>query len=127
MADLTHLSRVLVVEDQALILLDIETTLREAGVGEIVATGSSDEALQAIEAGGFDAAVLDLHLGSGTWTYDIARQLMRHGIRFIFSSGTVESAEGFESVPLVSKPFSADQLIGALAQATAPERIQAAE
>jgi CheY-like chemotaxis protein len=127
MADLSHLSRVLVVEDEALIMLDIESTLQDAGVAEIVATGSSAEALQQIEAGEFDAAVLDLHLGPNNWTYDIARQLMRRGIRFIFSSGTVEYAEGFRDVPLVPKPFSADQLIAALIQVTTGDRIQAAQ
>jgi len=118
MASLAHLSRLLVVEDEALILLDIEMTLRDMGVADVVTASAVDEALAVIDAGGLDAAVLDLHLGPTGWSYGVARRLQADGIPFIFSSGTVDVAEGFQTVPLVMKPFSGEQLAAALLQVT---------
>ncbi|HZY67322.1 MAG TPA: response regulator [Devosia sp.] len=127
MANLNHLSRMLVVEDEAIIALDIESTLRDAGVNDIAVTSSEDEALQLIEAGNFDAAVLDLHLGFNSWTYAIARALRAKAVPFIFSSGTVDIADGYADVPLVMKPFSTDQLLAALLQVTTPPQQMAAQ
>ncbi len=119
MASLSHLPTMLVVEDEAIIALDIESTLYDAGVAQVLSTGRVAEAIQLIAQHPIDAAVLDLHLGPNQWTYDIARALEAKGVPFIFSSGTVDVAEGFEHLPLVSKPFSTDQLMAALLQVTA--------
>src|ERR1700712_3957656 len=100
MANLSHLGRVLALEDEALILFDIEQTLHDAGVGNIVTAIPCDDALAALDAGAFDAAVLDLHLGRSGWSYDVARRLQAKGVPFIFTSGTAEIAEGFREVPL---------------------------
>ena len=127
MANISHLSRMLVVEDEALILLDIETTVRDAGVADVVAATSVEEAMAAIDAGSFDAAVLDLHLGRSGWSYDVAHRLKQKGVPFIFSSGTVDVADGFHDVPLVMKPFSSAQLVAALLQVTADRHAQAAQ
>ena len=127
MADLSHLRRILVVEDEALILLDVEQTLAEAGAETVLSAVTTDDALAIIEAATLDAAVLDLHLGRDGWTYEIARRLQQKGVPFVFSSGSVEAADGFQDVPLVTKPFSADQLIGALMEVTSSRDIVAAQ
>ena len=127
MANLTHLNRMLVVEDEALILLDIESTLGDMGVAEVVTATNVDEAMNAIDGQQFDAAVLDLHLGPNNWTYDIAHRLEASGVPFIFSSGTVDVADGFREVPLVTKPFSTEQLVAALLQVTADRQTEAAQ
>ncbi|MEO8758618.1 MAG: response regulator [Devosia sp.] len=127
MANLSHLSRVLVVEDEGLILLDLESSLLDAGVAAVVTAATLDEALLAVDAGQFDAAVLDLHLGRSGWSYEIARRLVQKGVPFIFSSGTVAIADGFREVPLVMKPFSSDQLVAALLQVTADRQTLAAQ
>ena len=127
MANLSHLSRVLVVEDEGLILLDIEQTLRDAGASDILLASTAADALQMIDAADFDAAVLDLHLGRGGWSYDTARRLVEKGVPFVFSSGTIDVVEGFRNVPLVMKPFSSDQLVAALLQVTADRQVAAAQ
>jgi CheY-like chemotaxis protein len=127
MANLSHLSHVLVLEDEPLILFDLESTLSDAGVAQITSTISVGEALDALAAGRFDAAVLDLHLGRSGWSYDVARRLQELGIPFIFTSGTVDVADGFRTVPLVTKPFSSDQLLAALLQVSSDLRSQAAQ
>src|SRR4051794_34035514 len=63
MADLSRLTRVLVVEDEALILMDVVQTLEDAHVGQVVSAVSTEEALAVLDRAAFDAAVLDLHLG----------------------------------------------------------------
>jgi CheY-like chemotaxis protein len=126
-ANLSHLSRVLVVEDEALILMDVAGTLEEARVAEVVSAISADEAMAALDRRPFDAAVLDLHLGRDGPSYDIARRLRTLKIPFVFSSGSTESMGDFRDVPLLTKPFSADQLLAALLQVTAGRDILAAE
>lgn len=127
MATLSHLSRVLVLEDEGLIALDIEVTLRDAGVADVVLSASVDDALAVIEKTELDAAVLDLHLGRSGWSYEVARRLQAKAIPFIFSSGTVDVTDGFRDVPLVMKPFSTDQLLATLLQVTAQDARAAAQ
>lgn len=116
MANFNHLSTVLIVEDEALIALDLETTLGDCGVARVLAASTIADALVLIETNDIDAAILDLRLGSNDWTYGIAAALTERGIPFIFSSGTSSVATGFEQVPLVGKPFSEEQLLEALQQ-----------
>lgn len=127
MANLSHLNTIMIAEDEALILLDIEQTLADAGVQTVISTTTVEEALAAIETGEVQAAVLDLHLGRSGWSYDVANRLKEKGIPFIFSSGTVDIAEGFRDVPFIMKPFSTGQLVAALLQVTTTDRIEAAQ
>ena len=127
MANLAHITRLLLVEDEALILLDVADTLQSAGIAEVVTAASVPEALAALDHGRFDAAVTDLHLGRSGWSYDVARKLTAEGIPFVFMSGTAEVADGFRTVPLITKPFSPDQLIAALLQVTAGRQTEAAQ
>lgn len=127
MANLSHLQRVLALEDEALILLDIEMTLADAGVARVVTASTLDEALAALDTGRFDAAVLDLHIGQSGWSYEVAERLRALDVPFIFSSGTVDVVDGFADVPLLTKPFSSEQLLAALAEATSNAKVQAAQ
>ncbi|HZY49709.1 MAG TPA: response regulator [Devosia sp.] len=127
MIDLSHLSHVLVVEDEGLIALDIETILREAGAGQVTSLASVEDALLALEESQFDAAVLDLHLGRHGWTYDVASRLREKGVPFILSSGSIEIADDFHDVPLVLKPFSSSDLVAAVARVTSRRAVEAAE
>lgn len=127
MVNLSHLLRVLVVEDESLIAFDVEMTLRDAGVREIVSAASVDDALALIEQLPLDAAILDLQLGRGGWSHAVAQQLRARGIPFIFSSGTAAAVDDFRDVPFVTKPFSTDQLLAALLQVSAQEPREAAQ
>ena len=126
MEDLSHIRRMLVLEDEALILLDLEQTLMEAGVETVLAAATNDDALAIVDGAALDAAILDLNLGRGGWSYDVARRLQQKGIPFVFSSGTDQVAAGFEGVPLVVKPFSSDQVVNTLRDACRRRDTQAA-
>jgi len=119
MADLSHIRRMLVLEDEALILLDLEQTLAEAGVGTVLVASTNEDALAIVDGAGLDAAVLDLNLGRGGWGYGVARRLQQKGVPLVFSSGTADVTEGFESVPLVVKPFLSEQMVTTLREACA--------
>jgi CheY-like chemotaxis protein len=127
LANLSHLNRVLVVEDEGLILLDIAQTLADAGVTDLVTTTSLEEAFASLDGLRFDAALLDLHLGRHGWSYDIATQLRARGVPFVFITGSGEVVEGFRDIPLVMKPFAANEIIEALLTATADRQTVAAE
>ncbi len=57
MADLSHLKRVLVAEDEALILLDVAQSLEDFGVAEVITVTTVEEALLAGPQPGDEAAV----------------------------------------------------------------------
>ena len=125
MAGLSHLRRMLVLEAEALILLDLEQTLTEAGVQTVLVAATTDDALAIVDAA-LDAAILDLNLGRGGWSYDVARRLQQKGVPFVFSSGTNDVVEGFEGIPMVLKPFSSDQMINTLREASSGRDVVAA-
>ena len=112
--DLSHLKRVLVVEDEALILLDVAQSLEDFGVAEVITVSTVDDALVAVASGACDAAVLDVHLGRGGTTYGVAEQLRARGIPYVVTSGSVADGAPHELGPILAKPFSSVQLLDAL-------------
>ena len=119
MADLSHIRRMLVLEDEALILLDLEQTLMDAGVETVLVAATNADALTIVDGAVLDAAILDVNLGRGESSYDVARRLQQKGVPFLFSSGTDGVSEGFENVPLVLKTFTSDQVVNSLRDACA--------
>lgn len=117
--------RVLVVEDEFLILLDIQSILETAGARSIVTASRVDDALTAIannqNADRFDLAVLDLKLDKDS-SAPIAERLAAAGVPFIFLTGAptdVALAKQFSSAPIVGKPFDSVTLLNALGTALA--------
>ncbi|WP_051469711.1 response regulator [Chelativorans sp. J32] len=122
--------KILLVEEEALIAMDIEQLCYDLGAAAVATISSetklSSDALDSVEAQaqmlGADAAILDAKVGGG-WTTELARRLTQHGIPFVFatgySSGEAFFAE-FPNVPVVSKPYTGDELVGAVL--TAVER-----
>jgi PAS domain S-box-containing protein len=111
--------RLLVVEDEPLVALDIINGLRETGAVVIGPAGTEQSALELIERGSLDAALLDANL-HGRPVDRIAAALTRRQIPFVFVSG--HSRDGlpvpFADAPLLKKPFSPSQLVEAVRQIT---------
>jgi DNA-binding NtrC family response regulator len=114
-------SRVLLVEDEPLIALDAQDTLRESGAVEIVWARNLTEAEAAIETGGLQAAILDLRLGSDS-TLPLAQKLATLGVPFGFMTGFQDSGlpPDLKDRPFVTKPYSQDQLRKLLSQLIKP-------
>jgi len=108
--------RLLVVEDELLVALDIESILSEGGLDVIGPASSAAEALKLIADTPPDAALLDANL-SGEPIDTVAQALSERGIPFAYVTGY-----GRESLPpahpasIVPKPFDAEQLLAAARQ-----------
>lgn len=104
--------RVLVVEDEAFLALEIGVMLRESGMTPIGPTAHSAEALQMIANLPIDCALLDINL-RGESTEDIATALASRSIPFAFVTGHGRDylPERFHNVPLITKPFAGQKLI----------------
>jgi DNA-binding response OmpR family regulator len=79
------------------------------------------EALDAVDRGTFDAAVLDVNLG-GERVYPVADALSRRNVPFVFITGYgtgVLSGEHAER-PRLCKPFKMADLLGKLSSMVAP-------
>lgn len=107
--------RVLVVEDEMLVLMAMEDMLADLGCTSVMAAATVEKALALIETESFDLATLDLNLG-GCRSNPIAKALNDHGIRFAFSTGYGEHGFGetLGDRPLLKKPFSLAQLASVL-------------
>ncbi len=107
--------RVLVVEDEMLILMMIEDMLGDLGCEAISTAATVDQALALIDAEVFDAALLDMNL-NGRRTHAVADALAAHGVPFLFSTGysgpDVRSSYGDRLV--LRKPFRDHQLVEVL-------------
>jgi DNA-binding response OmpR family regulator len=108
--------RVLVVEDEFLIALDIAGVLEQAGIAVIGPAGTVGDALQAIEGEVVHGALLDAHLGGEPVTR-IADVLKARGIPFAFVSGygREQLPQAHREALLIKKPFTGRDLLAAVA------------
>ncbi len=108
-------TRVLVVEDEALISMMLEDFLAEIGC-EVVATAARlEEAIERARTVTIDVAVLDINL-AGKVSYPVAEILLQRSIPFLFATGygTAGLPETLRNAQVLSKPFMLDQLSRAL-------------
>lgn len=109
---------VLVVDDEILIALDLEATLRSSGADIVGPCTNAAAALDAIKITPPDAAVLDIRLGRET-SEAIADRLAAEGIPFVFYSGqtlpTTMRAK-FAGAQILTKPVQGRELIDAVAR-----------
>ena len=111
--------RILIVEDEMIVALDMETTLSELG-HEVTMVSTTDEAVKVTEAGGIDLAIIDYHLKDGK-TDAVAASLRHAGVPFIVCSGSAglqELGEIFQGTTFLPKPFTTSGLMEALFDAT---------
>ena len=111
--------RILVVEDEALVALDIEEALTGAGHVVVGSASTMDQALALAEAAEFDVAVLDADL-DGVMCTAVARLLIDRGRPFVVATGRVEAlpyAFPLCEAPCVAKPFTTQELVRIVDQA----------
>jgi len=112
--------RILILEDEYLIALDVEQLCRDHGA-EDVSIAHHIPAISESDAVPFDIAIIDLMLHEET-TLPFAETLRARGIPFIFATGYADASEKFtrfSGVPVVGKPYSTEELISALVEARA--------
>lgn len=98
--------RILVVEDEMLILMETEDMLADLGCDRVIAAASNEQAIALIEAQRFDAVLLDLNL-NGVRSYPVADVLAARDVPFAFATGY--GVDGLRDAdrgrPLLVKPY----------------------
>jgi CheY-like chemotaxis protein len=115
--------RILLMEDEALIALDVEQLCRDSGAADVIVVRDLGQVQNAC-GDDYHAAILDVML-SGNPTTDFARTLSGRGVPFVFATGYADNADffaEFPDTPVVGKPYVGADLIRALAGAIARKR-----
>jgi len=110
--------RVLVVEDSALVALEVVEAVTRLGWRVVGPAKRLGEALALARTEPLDGAVLDINL-NGDFVYPVAEVLQNRGVPFVFASGYVGRSimpTRFHGAPLVEKPFRADGLQATMAK-----------
>lgn len=112
--------RVLLLEDEPLIAMDVEQLCRDNGAADVVTVRALDDIdVQAIPSS-FDVAIVDLML-DGLPTLDFAQSLLKTGVPFVFASGhsdAEEIAKAFPDTAFITKPYAGADLMNAVAKAS---------
>lgn len=111
--------RVLVVEDEALIAMELCQGLATLGWDVAGPASTVEEAIRLLEAtAAIDVAVLDVNLG-GELVYPVAERLKAMNVPFVFCTGYDHLADGerFRSYPIVRKPIDVAHLTDELRRA----------
>lgn len=106
---------VLIVEDEPLIAMMLEDFLDSLG-HQIAGTAESvEEALEKVDSGGFDVAIIDVHL-KGEHVWPVADRLTEKGVPFIVATGGHISPPPpeYADAPILAKPYTIDAIDPAL-------------
>jgi DNA-binding response OmpR family regulator len=114
----TNRKRILIVEDEMMIAMLIEDMVQDLGYEPIGPAMTVDKAVALATAETLDAAILDVNLGDGAPSTPVAEALKSRGVPFLFATGYGSRGrpDAFEEAPVLQKPFSIDDLSGALSQ-----------
>jgi CheY-like chemotaxis protein len=98
--------RVLVVEDEMLVLIMIEDMLADLGCKSVTSAATVDKALALIDAQAFDFALLDINL-NGRDSHPGAEALSARGVPLFYLTGNTDhgSRDGLSDQPVLRKPF----------------------
>jgi DNA-binding response OmpR family regulator len=107
--------RVLIVEDEFFIALDIGQQLADEGFEVIGPAPSVSKALKLVAEQGCDVAILDINLGGET-SEAVARKLQESDKPFVVLSGysTDNKLPWFGGAPVLPKPLRMGDLVSAL-------------
>lgn len=107
--------RVLVVEDEVLIAMVLEDILDMLGHVVVASSASYADASAAIDAGGFDLAVLDVNLGADP-VFPLADRLKAVGTTIVFATGSHPDTlpERFRDAAVLEKPYAFQAVEAAL-------------
>jgi PAS domain S-box-containing protein len=113
--------RILIVEDEPLLAMELETNLHALGCKTLRAAATLDAAKAAIADSECDAALVDVNL-AGRQADELAVALTRKNIPFAFVTGYGREGlpAGFKEAAILSKPFGKEELLGVFAQLLQP-------
>lgn len=103
-------------EDEALLALELQSELEDAGHTVVGQAMSSEDAIRLAEHEGPEFAFVDIHLLDGPTGIDVGRQLARRSIPYVFMTGNLKRIpEDFAgALGAIEKPYSQNGLHNAL-------------
>lgn len=113
--------RVFVVEDEALVAMNLEMILEDLGCVVIGPAMRFDRAEEMIEDRvDAKAAILDVNLG-GKEVFPLAERLFAQGVAVILATGYDQSgiADAWRGTPILQKPYTTDDVARGLTMALA--------
>lgn len=108
--------RVLVIEDESLVAMLLETILDDMGCSVVGPESNIDDGLRsATHEAALDAALLDVNV-AGREVFPVAEALKARGVPFVFSTGYGEAGlpEHWRGHPTIQKPFTEGAIRNAL-------------
>ncbi|WP_332678125.1 response regulator [Brevundimonas sp.] len=117
--------RVLVVEDESLVAMLLETILEDMGCTPVGPAANIDDGMaMATDGEHLDAALLDVNV-AGRQVFPVAQALKDRGIPFVFSTGYGEGGlpEEWRGQATIQKPFTEAAVRDALMKAMGVEQV----
>ena len=104
--------RVLIVEDEFFIAVDLKQILKQNGADPVKMSGSIEDAMLQIKADGFEFALLDINI-RGDMTFVVADMFRRKEVPFAFVSGFDRTSipARFAKFPNWGKPYNEREII----------------
>ncbi|MDI1326641.1 MAG: response regulator [Brevundimonas sp.] len=115
--------RVLVVEDESLVAMLLETILEDMGCTPVGPAANVDDGLTMATDEPLDAALLDVNV-AGRQVFPVAEALKARGVPFVFSTGYGEGGlpEEWRGQATIQKPFTEAAVRDALMKAMGVEQ-----
>ncbi|PZU61890.1 MAG: response regulator [Brevundimonas sp.] len=111
--------RVLIVEDESLVAMLLETILEDMGCTPVGPAANIDEGVAIVrDEADLDAALLDVNV-AGRQVFPVAEALKARGVPFVFSTGYGEGGlpDEWRGNPTIQKPFTETAVRDALMKA----------
>lgn len=109
--------KVLIVEDEALLAMELESLVEEAGHNVVGWAMSSDEAKAMVDTSDADVAFVDIHLSDGPTGVGVAEHISqsKRPIVVFMTANPKRIPENFAgAVGVISKPYTMNGLMSAL-------------
>ena len=109
---MTAPKQILIVEDEPLIAMMLEDFLDSLGHRVVGTCETVADAIARVDEGGFDVAIVDVHLKNGEHIWPVADRLTEEGIPFILATGGhIEPPPARHAgAPVLSKPYTIDAI-----------------
>ncbi|MBC7139104.1 MAG: response regulator [Defluviimonas sp.] len=113
--------KIMVVEDEALLALDLAMTMEELGAAVVGPCYRLGPALDLVKSMKVDGAILDVDL-NGETVFPLARFLEEQGVPFVFHTGRADPVSllaAFKQALICTKPSTPERIAACLAEALA--------
>ena len=121
---------VLILEDEAIIAMDMEMMLEDNGYSVLGPCSSVDVVRQTVADLRPDIAVLDVNLGRGKTSFEFAEEMQEMGIPLLFLSGyseaVVQVPQQLSAAERLMKPVLEGELLAAILREEDPRQSRSA-